>query len=96
MPTAFAEPAEYGPGRDLGATHRDFLCEGEGYGLHLSKPQTRWAIRRVGDIWIIEARRTWADTGGAIGSVWTKDILHRATTTGAGDIGDVRASRRCY
>lgn len=80
------EPSEYGTGEETWVQrNRDFFQKESGYGyLHLSKPQTLAAALNdspCGQLaWIIEKRRTWADTGGDIESVWTKDDLCTAAT----------------
>ena len=79
-------PSVYGVGEETWvARNGDFFARESGYGyLHLSKPQTLAAALNdspAGQMaWIIEKRRTWADTHGAIESVWDKDHLCATTT----------------
>ena len=80
------EPSVYGEGEeDWVATNLDFFAKESGYGyIQLSKPQTLATALNdspAGQMaWIIEKRRTWADTGGDIESVWGKDHLCATTT----------------
>ena len=80
------EPSMYGEGEDNWvATNRDFFAKESGYGYQqLSKPQTLACALNdspAGQMaWIIEKRRTWAQTNGDIESVWDKDHLCATTT----------------
>lgn len=80
------ETSEYGEDEQGWAQQNsDFFDKESGYGfLQLSKPQTigvALADSPAGQLaWINEKRRGWADTGGDIESVWTKDDLITAAT----------------
>ncbi|MGE0860480.1 MAG: epoxide hydrolase family protein [Gammaproteobacteria bacterium] len=88
------EPSEYGPDEDgWVARNEAFFAKESGYGyLQLSKPQTLAASLNdspAGQLaWIIEKRRTWADTHSDLESVWDRDhlcataTLYWATQTG--------------